>query len=349
MPQSPKKTLTKLNLKRKTFASMKRFENAEEAFETNTVFPKAVEYDDIDKAVLEFVNNDIKLTDNNGKFAPTFTLFSNQRFSEYSQTWEHTDEYGNLLMDFKTVNRQTNPNWGKNQGGMHNIPGDRRYTLQVKEVLDDNGTESYEVYSMAQPLSIDLMYTISYITADWHKLNGFNTQLNEIFKSIQHYIKPNGWYMPMTLASVDDQTEYAIDNRKIYIQSATVEIKGIIVPESSYKIEKFPKRLFTSVAEWSGSKREDTFVDVEEDKKKRKLTIFFNTGVSTAEFTFDELVRINEIKKENVRDFSIKIDGDKLKDISSGLTLNDSSPVKVIINPVDKNRPSKLFLLGQTI
>lgn len=347
MPQSPKKTLTKLNLKRKPFASMKRFENAKDAFEANTVFPKPVEYDDIDKAVLEFVNNEIKLLDNEGKFAPTFTLFSNQRFSEYSQTWQHTDEYGNLLMDFKTVNRQTNPNWGKNQGGMHNIPGDRRYTVQVKEVLDDNGTESYEVYSMTQPLSVDLQYTISYITADWHKLNNFNTQLNELFKAIQCYIKPNGWYMPMTLSSVDDQTEYAIDNRKIYIQSATIEIKAIISPESSYKIEKFPKRLFTSVAEWTGGRKEKTFVDVEENKRKRKLTIYFDTGITTAEFTFDELVRINDIEKENIRDFSIKIDGNKIKDIPQGFTLNSTSLVRISINPVDKKHPSKLFLMGE--
>lgn len=349
MQQSPKKTLTKLNLKRKPFASMKRFENAKDAFKANTVFPKAVEYDDIDKAVLEFVNNEIKLLDNEGKFAPTFTLFSNQRFSEYSQTWQHTDEYGNLLMDFKTVNRQTNPNWGRNQGGMHNIPGDRRYTVQVKEVLDDNGTESYEVYSMTQPLSVDLQYTISYITADWHKLNNFNTRLNELFKAIQCYIKPNGWYMPMTLSSVDDQTEYAIDNRKIYIQSATVEVKAIISPESSYKIEKFPKRLFTSVAEWTGSKREKTFVDVEENRKERKLTIYFDTGVSTAEFTFDEMVRIKDIEKENIRDFLIKIDGTKINDLTKGFTLNQTSTVKIIVNPVEKNYPSKLSLFGEKI
>jgi hypothetical protein len=339
--QIPKKNITKLSLTHGYVGARQRIENAKEAFEKNLVFPKPVEYEDIDRAILEFVKNNIHL-ESDGKEAPTFTLFSNQRFSEYSQTWEHVDAEGNLLMDFKTVNRESNPLWGDNQGGLYNIPGDRRYTIQMKEVLDDNGTESYEVYSMGQPLSIDLEYTVNYVTADWDKLNTFNLQLNELFKSIQCYIKPNGWYMPVKLESIDDETEYAVDNRKIYIQSAAFTVQGIISPKSSYKIERFPKRTFigTSFEE----KRNKAYVDVEELEDGDIITIDFSAGVDKTQFTFDDTLHIIGFEKENIRDFSIYIDGDKVKLPEDGFILPNGGEIKIKINQIEKNLPARLKL-----
>ena len=76
----------------------------------------------------------------------------------------YSDENGNLLLNFKTVSRDNNPETGDNQGGLWNIPGDRYYTLSIRNVMDDNGTEHYEIYSMKQPFAVDLMYRINFIT-----------------------------------------------------------------------------------------------------------------------------------------------------------------------------------------
>lgn len=341
MAQNPKRHITKLTLKNGYEGTLQRIENAKEAFEENLVFPKPVEYEDVDRAILDFVRENIHLQAD-GKEAPTFTLFSNQRFSEYSQTWEHVDADGNLLMDFKTVNRASNPSWGENQGGLYNIPGDRRYTIQMKEVLDDNGTESYEIYSMGQPLSIDLEYTVNYVTADWDKLNDFNLQLNELFKSIMCYIKPNGWYMPVKLDSIDDETEYAVDNRKIYIQSADLTVNAIISPKSSYKIERFPKRNFIGTE--FDENRNKAHVDVEEYGNRERITVSFSSGVDKTEFTFDERLDITNFEKENIRDFTIYIEGEKIINPYDGISLYDGSDVKIKIKQVEKDLPARLIL-----
>lgn len=340
MRQNPKPNITKLKLKEGYFGTRQRIEDAKEAFEQNLVFPKPVEYEDIDRAVLEFVRDRITL-DAGGKKAPTFTLFSNQRFSEYSQTWEHVDEEGNLLMDFKTVNRLSNPSWGTNQGGIHNIPGDRQYTIQMKEVLDDNGTESYEVYSMGQPLSIDIYYTINYVTADWTKLNDFNFQINDCFKAIECYINPNGWYMPMEIENINDETEYAIDNRKIYIQSATIKVLGIIAPKSIFKIEKMPKRLFIGTI--FDKKYLKPHVDVEEiDDKKSKIVLDFRANVNKVEFEFDDDVTVNVADFENIRDFQVFINDVKIMKPRESFPLHNGDWVKVRIFQIEKNLPSKI-------
>ena len=177
MPQSPKKNITKLSLKGGYVGTRQRIENTKEAFEENLAFPKPVEYEDIDRAVLEFVKDEIHLQAE-GKAAPTFTLFSNQRFSEYTQMWEHSDENGNLYLNFKTVNREKNPKFGGNQGGLWNIPVQRKYTLLQRQVLDDNGTESYEIHTMKQPYAVDLSYTINFVTTTIDYLNKFNQKVN---------------------------------------------------------------------------------------------------------------------------------------------------------------------------
>lgn len=89
--------------------------------EHGTPFPKGVELKDIDESVKDWVENSLDVRYNGEKLL-TFKLFSGQRINEYAQTWKHLDETGNLLLNFKTLNRENNPQRGNNQGGSYNIP-----------------------------------------------------------------------------------------------------------------------------------------------------------------------------------------------------------------------------------
>ena len=105
----PKRNLTFVRLKQnETNCNIIRKSYAQDILRKAPIFPKPLEYSDIDASFNDFVQNDLGLTVN-GKDVPTFTLFSNQRFSEYSQTWMHSDEDGNLILNFKTINRSTAP------------------------------------------------------------------------------------------------------------------------------------------------------------------------------------------------------------------------------------------------
>ena len=110
----PKKNITKVKLVDEVYGLPLRKSYNETIVKNAPIIPKPLEYQDIDIAFNEFVDKRINLTIKN-KHVPTFTLYSNQRFSEYSQTWSHTDEENNLLTNFKTVSREPNPK-----------PGDRR-------------------------------------------------------------------------------------------------------------------------------------------------------------------------------------------------------------------------------
>ena len=92
--------------------------------ERGTPFPKPIEYSDIDQSFFDWVDKTLEIT-YNGKFLPTYKLFSTQRLAEYSQTWSHLDDAGEIQMNFKTITRESNPQKGTNQGDVFNIPGER--------------------------------------------------------------------------------------------------------------------------------------------------------------------------------------------------------------------------------
>ena len=70
-----------------------------------TLLPETITYKDIDEAFKSWVENELTITSNNGKEFPTMVLYSNQRFSEYTQSWKYTDSNNNLLLNFKTITR----------------------------------------------------------------------------------------------------------------------------------------------------------------------------------------------------------------------------------------------------
>ena len=85
----PKKYITPIKYRKKAFGRERRENYTKEIMHNEPYFPKPLEYEDIDKAVLEFVDTKIDI-EFDGKKIPTFTWYSNQRFNEYSQSWQHT-------------------------------------------------------------------------------------------------------------------------------------------------------------------------------------------------------------------------------------------------------------------
>ena len=205
-------------------------------------FPKAVTYEDIDQAMFDWLNNEIELNIDNKRF-PTYKLFSNQRISEYGQDWKELDEKGNLEINFKTLTRENNPQKGDNQGNNFNIPGDRYYPIFQTSILEENGDEVVQLYSMKQPYSVNLIYTVTVFTSSYKKLNEMNIKMQDQFKSLERYIFPNGFAMPMTLEDVGDESDYQIDDRKYYAQTYKLKLLAFVINESDYKVQKIPSRV----------------------------------------------------------------------------------------------------------
>ena len=234
-----RKNLNFLDLQRHKVGDEQRLETLKGILEGGTFLPKTLTYEDIDKAFQKWVEK-LEIISDDGTKYPTMSLFSNQRFSEYSQSWKFVDKNKNLLLNFKTITRDNNPESGKIQGGLWNIPGDRFYVMKKKRVLDDNGSESLLVLKMRQPVAVDFMYKVSIFFFLYTDLNEFNTLINKAFAARQAYICPNGHYIPMTLESINDSSQYNIDDRQFYAQTFQIKAMAYIITADDYRTEEMP-------------------------------------------------------------------------------------------------------------
>ena len=238
----PKPYINHMRLRNHAIGTERRRNMSKIVLEKGTFFPKPVTYEDIDQAFFDWVDKKLDIV-YDGKKLPTYKLFSNQKLSEYSQTWQNLDDTGNIIMNFKTITRENNPQYGENQGGNYNVPGNRDYPMFYVPVLDENGEESFEVYSMKQPVSVNFMYTVSVICNKYEILNKFNETIQYEFSALECYIAPNDHPMPMLIENINDESEYNIDDRKYYAQSYQIKLMAYIIRQEDYKVTQLPARL----------------------------------------------------------------------------------------------------------
>ena len=162
----PKPYMDKLKLRHHAFGTERRRNMSKMILERGTPFPKPIEYSDIDEAFFKWVDEKIRIV-YDGKRLPTYKLYSTQRLSEYLQEWDKQDDTGNPILNFKTVTRELNPQKGENQGSYFNIPGHKDFAMFYVPVLQENGTEAYDKYTMKQPFSVNFLYSVSIISIWW--------------------------------------------------------------------------------------------------------------------------------------------------------------------------------------
>ena len=245
MQQSPKPYINKFRNRHHAVGVERRRNMSKLILEKGTPFPKPIEYADIDSAMYDWVDKKINLV-YDGKRLPTYKLYSTQRISEYIQTWKDTDKTNSLNLNFKTITREFNPQKGDIQGGYFNIPGHKNFAMFYVPVLEENGTEAFDRYTMKQPFGVNFTYSISVVTNKMEILNDMNEQMLYEFNAINCYIAPNDHPMSMTLEEISDDSEYTIDDRKYYSQTYKVKVRGYIIRKEDYQVERLPSRFVLS-------------------------------------------------------------------------------------------------------
>lgn len=277
-----------------------------------TDLPYLVNLKDIDKSVLEFCQKKLYSKDKNG-FVPCKFLGQN-RFTEIMQTWELDDENGDKVTDFQILSRNASVNQGTIYNDTGNIPGDRMYSMFRRNIEHDGRVEIVE-YRMKQPKAVDISYTLSLVGTSMGTMNIFSTNLINEFKAKNSYVSPNGHFMSIELENISDESEYDVNNRKFFVQTAEFTVRGYLLEESDYEKVLIPDSVSISFSESGSSKGVTkvndnglTFKFSKEDKNKIKFT-----PLKTWEITQINLVNISSFTvnnfKFNMNEFEITGDG----------------------------------------
>lgn len=327
----------------------RRVDSLKEALKDGAFLPQPLLLKDLDEAFEEWVKKiDIKSPE--GTLYPTFVLYSNQRFSEYSQTWKYVDDNNNLILNFKTVTRENNPEHGKNNEGYYNIPGEQWFLMKKETVLDDNGTESLLLYEMKEPTAIDVKYKMSIFTDNYQDINQFNEKMNVIFESRQAYIFPNGHDMPLHLESISDESVYNIDDRQFYSQTYQLTLLGYIIPSEKLRVRQCPKKLGLKVA-MGGKGR--AFVEVIEDDTEVETPLTYNVvfkqGADTVTFRMEDNLIVKKVDMENIYrglNYRLWVNGEKVENLI-GFNLYEGDMVKMKIKATDEEFQSSIKIKGK--
>ena len=322
----------------------RQLEFISEPLENSTFFPKTLLLEDIDKAVKEWVNS-LEITSDDGSLFPTMSLYSNQRFSEYMQSWKYTDSNNNLLLNFKTITRDNNPYFGEIQGKNYNIPGEIFFHMKSQVVLDDNGSESLMKLKMKQPTSVDLTYKMSLFTTNIKHINTFNLLINRMFNSRQVYINPNGYYIPMVLDGVNDESQYNIDDRQFYSQTYDIKVRAYIITEDDFKVERVPLKYKDALS--SGNNNTDIEIEEVEGENKAIITVTLKTSIANqTKFTIDtdfEVVNIDKINLFNNVKFIVN--DSPVSDITK-VKLKNGDEIKITYKKKNANNTAALKIYG---
>jgi hypothetical protein len=328
-----------LKMRDRVFGPERRSNLYKQILKDSTPLPLPIEYKDIDEEFKRWVDEELYM-EFEGTRVPTIALFSNQRFTEYMQSWQSTDNKKNLLLNFKTVTRENNPKAGTIVGQTRNIPGERTYLMRRVESRDRAGRKYYTDYRVKQPFSVDLIYTVSIVTNKYEMLNDFNQMINDKFKAIDCYIRPNGHFIPMKLNDISDKSEYSIDNRQFYSQSYNITVMAYIMPEDSFIVEERPDMRFIG---FEGDYNGRAYAEVEDlpcnyTKESKyafvpmKVTIHFEPCDDKYKFAIDCDFQAKEITLNNIRDFKIFVnDKETVLDKNFRVKTGDEIAIKSLI------------------
>lgn len=328
-----------------------------EELKDSTPFPNPLSYEDIDREFQKWVEEGLEIT-YEGKRLPTMTMYSNQRFSEYMQSWSFTDELQNPILNFKSITRENNPKSGTINGETKNIPGEHTWLMKRVRATDKNGREYGIEYRMKQPFAVDLIYKISIFTNKYELLNKFNELVNQKFKAITAYIRPNGHYVSMCLNDISDDSEYSLNDRQYYSQSYNITVRGYIITEDSFIVHETPRLTFLGFdladgksfadveiggyldpAEIQTMMTEDNECDVNKTEFKYRdvtLKVFANPCDRNVTFTMDMnfTAKADRFFSVNTKFFKIKINGETVcesvhGEIPEDIEFHDGDLVKI--------------------
>ena len=296
LPLVPNKTL-----------SARREQLLEYIKKDGTYLPKSVLHADLDKGMLEFSKNELKVV-TAGKTVPFLDIIiTTQNWAQYLETWKFVDLDYNPNPPFITLVRNPEVKYGSNPALLYNIPNRKQFYYASVPTWNGN-VQGMDIYTIPQPVPVDINYSLKIICNRMRELNQLNKNVMQTFASRQAYTFIKGQYVPIILNNVGDESQLNMDARKYYVQSYDFTMLGYLIDEDEFEV----KPAISRVAQLFE-------IDTSTLKKKRKVwpenpdqfptQILFVSGVTTLSEKIDFTADMSIISTENVDSYDIYING----------------------------------------
>lgn len=271
-----------------------------------TYLPKSVLHADLDRGFLDFTKDQLKTTVA-GKTIPMIDiLITTQNWAQFTETWNIHDLDDNVSLPFITVIRQPEVKFGTNPALMYNIPNRRQYFYASVPTWDGN-RKGIDVYTIPQPIPVDITYQVKIVCNRMRELNEFNKIVLEKFASRQSYQIIKGHYIPIVMNEISDESVKEVEKRKYYIQTYSFTLLGFLIDENDFEINPGVTRVLQLVE--TNEKIYKSKPKVNQFNRTELNVQFLNGNVSLSD-TFDYTFDLGFLISNNVDSYDVYVNGD---------------------------------------
>ena len=307
-----------------------------------TYLPKSLLHADLDRGFLDFVKNDLKVVVE-GKTIPTVDIIiTTQNWSQFTETWNFQNIDKNAEPPFITTIRQPEVKFGTNPSLLYNIPNRRQY-FYAQVPTWDGQRNGMDVYTIPQPVPVDITYSVKIICNRMRELNKLNQVILEKFSSRQSYAVIKGHYIPIVMNNITDESVMELEKRKYYIQSYDFTMLGFLIDEDEFEVSPSITRVLTSTEfDPQNTKRQRKIKEVSKSFQTDALFVVGNTILTQ---TIKYTVNINIGNTINVDSFDVYINDDYYGSDLKLIQINTNDVLRLEITKTNDNLESVIQLL----
>ena len=327
LPLVPKKEL-----------SARRQELLQYIKEDGTYLPKSVLHADLDRGMLDFVKENLKVV-TAGEVVPMVDIIiTTQNWSQYVETYKFIDLDYNPNPPFITVVRSPEVKYGTNPSLQYTIPNRKQF--YYASVPTWNGNEQgMDIYTIPQPVPVDIKYSVKIICNRMRELNQLNKIVMQTFASRQAYTFIKGQYVPIILDNVSDESQMTMDARKYYVQNYDFTMLGYLIDEEEFEVKPAIQRI-TQLFEIDTTTRRPRRNKFPENPDEFDFQFLFVTGNTTLVDIIDFRSNMSLLSSDNVDTFDVYINNKYFGSNPQTIQITTNDILRIEVTKINNNQES---------
>lgn len=277
----------------------RRKELADLITENGTFLPKSVLHADLDRGMLDFIIDDVPVVVSGKKIPVIDRILTLQRWGEFSQTWSFSTKDKNVSLPFIVVVRKPDVQYGTNPSLQYTIPN-RKQVHFAKVPTWDGNKKGYDIYTIPQPVPVDVTYDVKIVCNRMRELNQFNKVVLQKFTSRQAYTYVKGHYIPIVMESIGDESVIDTEERRYYQQNYQFQLQGFLIDEDEFEVTPAVSR---TVLLMNGESRHEKIR--ENNKVKNKINFDSISSATTKTYNYKTNITLARTNNVNTVEFRI--------------------------------------------
>lgn len=291
-----------------------------------TYLPKSLLHDDLDRGMLDFVKDDLSMVTSGERVPVVDIIITSQNWAQFTETWNFQDIDKNVDLPFITIVREPEVKYGSNPL-IYTIPDRKQFLFAVVPTWDGN-RRGADVYTIPQPIPVDIKYQVKIMCNRMRELNQFNKIVMQNFTSRQAYAFIKGHYIPIVLDNVADEDVVDLEKRKFYIQTYSFTMLGILIDEDEFEVKPAISRTLTMM-EVNTKKLRGKRNVYPENPNQFVIPYRYSPSIISVEKNLPYRVNLEFLDMDNVVTYDVYINGDFYGTDLTSLQINSNDVLRI--------------------